>query len=354
MEYTTDERVELIFIYAKTGMSLRRAAQAFQDKFPQRPKPAPITISRLVKRFRQTGSVRNQRPKGYKKNATSEETTTAVLALAETAPHMPTRKMAAASGISQSSVLRILKAEKYHPYKMQILHMLHEDDFDRRVEFCTWALNKLEDDPVFACKILFSDECLFYLNGTVNRQNCRYWAQTNPHWMLGAKTMNDERIMVWCGMLGRKIIGPYFFPGTVSAQSYLDMLNSFLMDFLDDLPLQQVMDIWFMQDGAAPHYALSVRNRLTEIFPRRWIGRRGPVEWPPRSPDLTPMDYSIWGFVKSQVYYDPPTSLDDLKFRITEALNSITAEMSDNILRHWSTRLDLCVVNNGEHIEHLL
>lgn len=49
--------------------------------------------------------------------------------------------------------------------------------------------------------------------------------------------------------------------------------------------------LWFQQDGAPPHYSVAVRNYLNNTFPERWIGRRGTIEWPPRSPDLTPLDF---------------------------------------------------------------
>jgi hypothetical protein len=49
--------------------------------------------------------------------------------------------------------------------------------------------------------------------------------------------------------------------------------------------------IWFQQNGAPPHYGVNVRRFLDNQFERRWIGRRGPMEWPPRSPDLTPLDF---------------------------------------------------------------
>jgi hypothetical protein len=47
----------------------------------------------------------------------------------------------------------------------------------------------------------------------------------------------------------------------------------------------------FMQDGASAHYAGDVREWLEQKFPGRWIGRRGSIEWPTRSPDLSPMDF---------------------------------------------------------------
>jgi hypothetical protein len=51
--------------------------------------------------------------------------------------------------------------------------------------------------------------------------------------------------------------------------------------------------MYFQHDGAPPHYTISVREFLNESFDNRWLGRRGSVAWP-RSPDLTPLDYSLW------------------------------------------------------------
>ncbi|KAJ4440129.1 hypothetical protein ANN_08267 [Periplaneta americana] len=50
-------------------------------------------------------------------------------------------------------------------------------------------------------------------------------------------------------------------------------------------------------DGAPPHFGRHVRNHLNATFPDRWIGRGGPVTWPPRSPDLTALDSFLWGDV---------------------------------------------------------
>jgi transposase len=60
--------------------------------------------------------------------------------------------------------------------------------------------------------------------------------------------------------------------------------------------------MWFMHDGAPSHFARAVRRHLTRRYGERWMGRGGPVPWPPRSPDLNPVDYCVWGHVKSLVY----------------------------------------------------
>ena len=76
---------------------------------------------------------------------------------------------------------------------------------------------------------------------------------------------------------------------------------------------------YFQQDGATPHYASLVRTYLDNILPVHWIGRRGSIDWPPRSPDLTPMDFFFGGVVKNKVYARQPQTVDEMKEFITEA-----------------------------------
>ena len=56
----------------------------------------------------------------------------------------------------------------------------------------------------------------------------------------------------------------------------------------------------FQQDGALAHYAKDVRQWLDEKFPGRWIGCRGLIKWPARSPDLTPLDFFSMGSFKKR------------------------------------------------------
>ena len=74
--------------------------------------------------------------------------------------------------------------------------------------------------------------------------------------------------------------------------------------------------MYFQRDGAPPHYSRLVREYLHASFPNRWLGRLGPVAWPPRSPDLTPLDYYIWGHMKTLVYETKVDSRAALRARI--------------------------------------
>ena len=66
--------------------------------------------------------------------------------------------------------------------------------------------------------------------------------------------------------------------------------------------------LWFQQDSAPPHYGVHVRRYLDETFTNRWIDRSGTIEWPPRLPDLTPLDF-FWGYLKKRVYQNRPNDI---------------------------------------------
>ena len=149
----------------------------------------------------------------------------------------------------------------------------------------------LENEPRLVDKICWSDESQFRLDGQVNKHNCTYWATVNPELQLEIPN-SKQGVQVWCGMTSRGLIGPFFFDGNVTAAAYLAMLTEFLW------PKLMRRKLLFQRDGAPAHYALDVRAWLDSKFPNRWIGRRGPVEWPPRSPDLTPCNFFLWGYLK--------------------------------------------------------
>ncbi|GFX89507.1 uncharacterized protein TNCV_483421 [Trichonephila clavipes] len=82
-------------------------------------------------------------------------------------------------------------------------------DLARR-RFVEWAQNEIAVVPAFHKRILFSDEAHFWLNGYVNKQNCRIWSEANPQ--VYVKTpLHAEKLTVWCALWAGGIIGPYFF-----------------------------------------------------------------------------------------------------------------------------------------------
>ena len=78
-----------------------------------------------------------------------------------------------------------------------------------------------------------------------------------------------------------------------------------------------------------------------------------PQMWPARSPDLTPCDYILWGYVKDKAFVPPqPVSIPDLKNRITAAVETITPDLLNSVWQELDYRLDVCRVTKGAYIEH--
>lgn len=106
-----------------------------------------------------------------------------------------------------------------------------------------------------------------------------------------------------------------------------------------------------MHDGAPHHYARTVRNWLNNNFPLKWIGRRGPTLWPPRSPDLTLCDFFLWGWAKDEVYKTNPKTLTVLEERIHTVLNNVPQEFLKNSMNNVQVRLQKCIDNKGGYVE---
>ncbi|GBM12798.1 hypothetical protein AVEN_247573-1 [Araneus ventricosus] len=96
---------------------------------------------------------------------------------------------------------------------------------------------------------------------------------------------------------------------------------------LEDLPLSDLRNVWFQHDGDTPHKVSSVQQYIRDTFQQQVIGYSGCVEWPPRSPDLNPLDFFLWGYIKQRVYATPLPTLKELRNRITDACASVSPAM---------------------------
>ncbi|GFW73801.1 uncharacterized protein TNCV_1542551 [Trichonephila clavipes] len=113
-------------------------------------------------------------------------------------------------------------------------------------------------------------------------------------------------------------------------------------------------ELWFQQDGATCHTARATIDLLKDTFGDRLISRFGPVNWPPRSCDLTPLDYFLWGYVKSLVYADKPQTLDHLEDNIRHVIADIRPQMLEKVIENWTSKLDYIRVSHGSHIPEII
>ena len=125
-------------------------------------------------------------------------------------PQKATKQCAHETGVSRTSVRRILKTARWKVFIPRLLHALNKDDPGRRVQYCEWCQNMVREDEEFVGKMVWSDEAPFKLNETVNRYNCVFWAAENPH-VYVEKEVNIPGLSVCCGLSLRGLIGPLFF-----------------------------------------------------------------------------------------------------------------------------------------------
>ncbi|GFV74116.1 uncharacterized protein TNCV_4510231 [Trichonephila clavipes] len=166
---------------------------------------------------------------------------------------------------------------------------------EQLTRFVEWAKKEIAAVPDFHKRILFSDEAHFWLNGYVNKQNCCIWSEANTQ-VYVETPLRPEKLTVWCALWAGGIIGPYFFKNdeghnvTVNGDRYRAMITNF---FIPELNNHDVQELWFQQDGETCHTARATIDLLKDTFGDCLISRFGPVNWPPKSCDLTPLDYFL-------------------------------------------------------------
>ncbi|XP_025270745.1 uncharacterized protein LOC112639812 [Camponotus floridanus] len=181
-----------------------------------------------------------------------------------------------------------------------------------------------------------------------------YWSIQNPHWLREVEHQRQWSVNVWCGIVGDKIVGPYFIEGNLNGETYRNFLQNQLPLLLEDVPLNVRQQMWFQHDGCPSHYSRTAREVLDREFNGRWIGRGGPVNWPARFPDLTSPDFYLWGYIKSEVYKEVPTSRENMMQRIRNACAKISPDVLRSCVRSMEVRINKCIEVEGRQFEHLL
>lgn len=355
--YAIEQRVFIVEQYFKNNECLAAVVRKFHTKYGRNSVLTSSTVKRLIEKFRETGSVGDAKHTGRPKTSRSNVNIEAVRASVGDNPGTSIRRRGQELQISRSSLQRILTKDLcLHAYKIQLTQLLKPNDHAQRREFVEWIIEQQQMNADFSSKLILSDEAHFHLDGFVNRQNCRFWGSENPH-VIVEKQMHPQRVTVWCAFWAGGIIGPYFFENeagqtvTVTAARYRDMITRFFLPQLDDI---DVANMWFQQDGATCHTARETLQLLHETFPGRVLSRFGDQNWPPRSCDLTPLDFFLWGYLKSQVYVNKPTTTRALKEEIQRCINEIQPHLCRTVMENFDKRVRMCMQSRGGHLPDVL
>lgn len=234
------------------------------------------------------------------------------------------------------------------PYKLQLVQELKDTDKPARCDFCKrgWKMTNSTTNLFSATRRPFT------WMAKLTSITLAYGApRTRTH------VLSISEIPLRWTLSKKAVYGPYFFQeATVKGDNYLNMLETWLMD---QLRAEESNDFILQQDGAPAHWSLRARQFLSTTLPDRWIGWSGRndrafMPWPPTSPDLTPCDFFVWGFVKQLVYVPPlPNDVDELKTQITDAVGTTNNALLERVWQEFDYHFDVCRVTNGAHIEHI-
>lgn len=363
MLLSKDQKTNIVKWYWETK-SIVAVQRRFRLHFKTLHTPCARTILRLQEKFIAHGTIKNQHKgnSGQKKTKRTPQDVAKIEKKISKKPSKSIRKIAQEVGSSRATVQRVLKADlRLKPYKMKIHQMISDADRRQRITFATWLKTKTSQDMDFLKRIWFSDEANFHLDGRVNAQNNRLWAAQPSPQAVTEQPLHSPKVTAWCAMGASGLVGPFFFltPGgstaTVDQHGYVNVLKTFWQHLqkYPNLSKSQMNRMWFQQDGAPPHTSRLALEWLEDHFGPRVISRKTATPWPAHSPDLTPLDFYLWGYLKSQVYKESPKTLAELRRAIVAVARRIPADTCARVMEEVMIRAERCIRQNGGHVENV-
>ncbi|CAM1304959.1 Uncharacterised protein r2_g1479 [Pycnogonum litorale] len=327
--------------------------------------PSKSRIQNWVDHFEKYGTVENlnaaseNRPghSGRPKKRTAELVESVRESLQQS-PKRSVRKRSQSLGMSRETCRRVLVNDiRAYPYRIQTMQTLTASDKKQRSAMAVKMLEKIEETPGFLNLLWTSDEAHFHLDGKANSKTNVFWGSSRPN-EVATKPLHSPKCTVWAAISARGIIGPIFIEEsgaavTVTKERYVEVLKIFKSE-LQTLYPSLMSKFWFQQDGASSHTSNLSRDWLKKNFGDRVISLKTDFEWAPHSPDLSPPDFFLWGYLKDRVYAGKPRTITELKEAIREDMRAIPRSVCKNVMDNFVLRLKKCTEVNGGHLEHML
>ena len=233
------------------------------------------------------------------------------------------------------------------PFKMMHRHELTNCHVAMRAQKCRKILKDIDEGTL--PNLVFTDEKKFDIEQVVNQQNDRVWASSSAtEERIVTRHQNPQSVMIWAAVTGTGRSLVLFVPSGVklNSQRYVaDILEGCLPPwgnyYFQNKP-------WTLQQDFAPSHGSK--------FTQSWIQRKIPSfinkeNWPARSPDLNPLDYSIWSILENKVCSTPHPTVEALKAKLLKEWDAIPQETLRAACVSFTARLKAVVKNKGRYLE---
>ena len=305
------------------------------------------TVNNVKKLFQATGSVK-KRSGGTRRTVRTKNVITKVKNRIRTNPWRSIRKMAKEVGVGKSTMCRIVK-EDLHATSRAITtrQLVNKESRSKRAARARDLLNTIKHES--GRIIIFSDEKLFHVDRVFNRRNSRYIStkkseDVDENIKHVFTTKHPAKVMV-LGVVasdGQKC-PPIFIDQheRITADIYTSLLRKYVLPWIQRT-YPDGNYVW-QQDGAPCHTAKKTQEFLQRNMAHFW----GKEMWPPNSPDLNPLDYSIWAWMEKEVCSKPHSSVPSLKTSIKREWKKMDKDFVKRTCQGFRRRLQAVVDKNG-------
>lgn len=298
--------------------------------------------------YRETGAIELSHPPGPSRTVRTTTAANKVKRWLNAKKKKSVRILARKLHVGRESVRKIIKLDLLcKPYKVCKQPKLTEGHKIRRVQFSNWIRNNFKKSDT--SRIVFSDEKLFSVDGVWNRQNERVWAvnreAANQVGGLRGVSKFPGKIMVWLAACASGISKVVFLEsGTINQDKYIEEVLPVARRFGNK---QLGTHWWFQQDGARAHTAARSQNWCKENLPNFIEKDR----WPANSPDLNPLDYSIWNEIVQGMNWDRVECKESLKAQIMLSVKKIRPQVVLDSCTSFYTRVRRVATSDGSYLQ---
>lgn len=280
----------------------------------------------VCRRLRNGDSVDNRNRSGRRRTVRTSGAIKRIREQIRRNPQRSVRKLAEQNKMSVTSAWRIVREDLgLKPYKKRKMHGLTNAQIEKRFVRCKDLLSRHGDKDLET--MVFSDEKFFGVEERLNGQNTRIYSLAIEDIPEELRTVErfqkEQKLMVWCAV-SKKGKFPMVFieSGTnINAKYYVNNVLERVLKV--EGPKMFSEGKWTFQQDSAPAHKAKItqewcKTNLPDFIPSS--------KWPPSSPDLNPLDYSIWGILEARVNAKRHTSIERLKATLIREWDKLSIE----------------------------